>query len=177
MFAGLRESAGGQGKQVYVSVTRSGATTAQGVVDLFDRLRLAGLEPVMFSSCESEDRPLIDSVLALSEEKVVAPVSWKASVRLFANAACVITNRLHCLIFSALAGAAVVPIANRQKALAYAEDAGLDYAPAEIADITAKGILDYLRTLDEVRDRQRLFLEASAETTQAAIDKVLLKSS
>ena len=176
LFRELREPQRRPGKTVYVSVTRSGETTARGIVELFDRLRASGLHPVMFSSCELEDRPLIDAVLALSEETVVAPTSWKSAVRLFADAAFVVTNRLHCLIFSALAGAAVVPVANRQKAQAYAEDAGLTYAPVEIADITENGIRDFLGTLDDVRDKQLRFLTTSAETTQAAIDQVCTQS-
>ena len=49
---------------------------------------------------------------------------------------------------------------------------GLDYAPAEISDITESGIFEYLATLDEVREKQRRFLDVSAETTQVAIEQV-----
>jgi polysaccharide pyruvyl transferase WcaK-like protein len=157
---------------VYVAVTRSGATTPERLVALFGRLRAAGFEPVLFSSCEVEDRPLADAVQALSDEVFVAPHSWKEAVALFAGAAFVITNRLHCLIFSALAGTAVVPVGNRQKARAYAEDAGLDFAPGEIDAITTEAIVHYAGTLDTERARQVAFRASSAARTAVVIDKV-----
>lgn len=155
---------------VYVAVTRSGATTPERVVALFARLRAAGFDPVLFSSCEAEDLPLAHGVAAISDETFVAPASWKTAVTLFSEAAFVITNRLHCLIFSALAGTAVVPLANRQKARAYAEDAGLDFAPASIDAITTGAISAFVETLDSVRARQAAYRETSAANTGAVID-------
>lgn len=159
-------------RTVYVAVTRSGATTPAAVVALFERLRAAGFEPVLFSSCEAEDRPLADGVTALADVTFVAPRSWKKAVDLFSEAAFVITNRLHCLIFSALAGTAVVPVGNRQKARAYAEDAGLDFAPAEVDAITSDAISGFVDTLDTVRARQATYRDASAAKTGRVIDAI-----
>jgi polysaccharide pyruvyl transferase WcaK-like protein len=42
----------------------------------------------------------------------------------------VVANRLHALILGAMAGATMVPLADRRKALAFVRDVGLDhYAP------------------------------------------------
>ena len=162
----------GRSRTVYVAVTRSGATTPSAIVSLFERLRAAGFEPVLFSSCEVEDRPLADGVTALADETFVAPRSWKTAVKLFSEAKFVITNRLHCLIFSALAGTSVVPVGNRQKTQAYAEDAELNFAPAGIDAITTEAIAGFVDTLDTVRARQATYLEKSAAETEAVIDAI-----
>jgi polysaccharide pyruvyl transferase WcaK-like protein len=173
LFSSLRDSPPERTRKVYVSVTRSGQTTPQSIVGLFEQLRAAELEPILFSSCEYEDRPLLDAVLEIDEATVEAPDSWKTAVQLFAGAAFVITNRLHCLIFSALAGCAVIPVTNRQKAEAYAEDADLRYAPREIAQIDTASIHEFIAGLDDVRSKQIAFLNQSAEITESVIEQIV----
>lgn len=172
LFQGSARKTDDRDTRVFVSLTDSGQTTAAAIIALFDRLRHAGFKPVLFSSCEVEDRPLADAVLAIRNETFVAPRSWKEAVGLFSDTAFVLTNRLHCLIFAALAGTAVIPLANRQKARAYAEDAQLSFAPSEISEITADAIEAYAGTLEEVRIKQRHFLEVSATKTEAVIDRI-----
>jgi polysaccharide pyruvyl transferase WcaK-like protein len=157
------------GKRVYVSVIASGDTTAQGLVDLMDRLRQLSYEPVLFSSCEVDDRKLVDEVMAIRKVDYLAPNSWKASVRLFAEAAFVITNRLHCLIFSALGGAAVIPITNRKKTKAYAADAELLIGPESICALSVPLLEEVAKTLPTIRSKQAKYLGWSARRTESVI--------
>lgn len=171
MFSALRNRSRKPTDKVYVAVNASGDTDARAIIELFDRLRSNGLAPSLFSTCEAEDRPLADAVREIRQEAFVAPQTWKDAVHLFADAAFVITNRLHGLIFAALAGTPVIPVTNRQKASAYAEDAGLEFAPANLSAIAGEKLAHFLGTLEDARKRQEKFLEYSANVTSDFLER------
>jgi polysaccharide pyruvyl transferase WcaK-like protein len=162
-----------QSRLAYISVTSSKGTNAEDIVALVCRIRKIGFKPVLFSSCEVEDRPLVDKILSIESIEYCAPDSWKSAVSHFAEAAFVITNRLHCLIFAALGGTAVVPVTNRVKTEAYAEDAELSLHAKSVKEITTKFLLNVISDLPEIRRKQVSYLERSSAQTIRALDSFL----
>jgi polysaccharide pyruvyl transferase WcaK-like protein len=92
----------------------------------------------LFSTCDAVDGKAMRSV---SEELGVpyhAPLTWKEAVAELKASALVITNRLHCLIFSLFAGVAVLPVTNRQKVAAIVRDAGILHGVSRLEGNIAK---------------------------------------
>lgn len=147
---------------VFISLTQSGSPSLQSVIDMLDSLKSRGLKPVLFSNCEVEDRPFYDSIQETCEVEAVYPASWKQAVAQLAEARFVITNRLHCLIFSALSATPVVPVTNRLKTEAYVADAGLPCSLKAARSISPEQIDSILSQLEEISAKQAAYAEACA---------------
>lgn len=85
----------------------------------------------LMTTCALEDG---EALRALGRElgvPVHEPLTWQDAVAEMRAAGAVVANRLHALILGAMAGATMVPLADRRKALAFVRDVGLDHhAPA-----------------------------------------------
>jgi len=157
------EAAGGQSGKVYVSLTQSGDTGVASVLALLKSLEESSLTPVLFSSCEVEDRPFYERIQKLCSVEALYPASWKQAVEAISSCRFVITNRLHCLIFSALSGTPVVPVTNRSKSRAYVKDADLPYSLENVGPIKSSVIEGYTENLAVISGKQIVYAKACTE--------------
>lgn len=142
---------------VYISLTQSGSTTLHQVVEMLDSLKAADLRPVLFSNCETEDRTFYRSIQEQTEVEAVYPMSWKQAVSDLSEGLFVITNRLHCLIFSALTKTPVIPVTNRSKSKAYVRDAGLPCFLEKPGALSSEQIALFNQSLAHISERQGRF--------------------
>ncbi len=161
-----------QSRVVYLSITPSGAGSDDQYIQTIELLRGASYEPVLFSSCVREDQPLLDRICARVDVPVRAPVTWREAVEKLSSARFVITNRLHCLIFSALSGTAVVPLANRSKAEAYVRDAQLPVSLPSLAALDSELLTSIEAELANARERQVEYAQDCSAKLGAAFDQL-----
>jgi polysaccharide pyruvyl transferase WcaK-like protein len=159
---------------VYVSLTQSGSPSLQSVSDLLASISAYGLRPVLFSSCELEDRSFYDSLQELAGVDAVYPTTWKQAVARLAECRFVITNRLHCLIFSALSGTPIVPVTNRLKSEAYVSDADLPCSLKAPAALTSDQIDDINRRLPEISLKQKTYADACASILDRRLSELFI---
>ncbi|SHI85366.1 Polysaccharide pyruvyl transferase family protein WcaK [Rubritalea squalenifaciens DSM 18772] len=143
--------------KVGICVTRSGGARAPQVAQLIKTIKEAGLEPTVISTCEVEDRKLIAQIEELTGIKCIAPDSWKQAVQLLSEMRFVITNRLHCIIFSSLAGTAVIPIDNRAKTKAFVIDANLPCSVQELDKVSIEDIESFKDQTPLIKERIQAF--------------------
>lgn|GEM_PF-3344276 len=153
----------GQSVKVYISLTQSGNADAGSVVALLKSLENASLTPVLFSSCEVEDRHFYESIQKLLPVETVYPRSWKQAVVALSRCRFVITNRLHCLIFSALSGTPVVPVTNRSKSKAYVKDADLPCSLKSVGTLEDSVIEELNQNLNIISEKQIAYARACSE--------------
>jgi hypothetical protein len=162
----------GQSKRVYISLTRSGNADVASLLALIQSLQRVSLTPVLFSTCEVEDRIFYQSVLGLAGVEVVYPMSWKQALSLLSRCRFVITNRLHCTIFSALSGTPVIPVTNRAKSRAYVSDADLPCSLHEVGAITPAQIDDFNQKLTLISKQQTKYAETCSELMEARLPEL-----
>lgn len=148
-----------QSKKVYVALTSSGGLSPENLAAFLSDLRAGGFEPVLFSSCAVEDRPLYEATRSAHHVEVIYPHSWREAVSVLGSGAFVVTNRLHCMIFSALAGSAVVPVTNRSKAKGYFKDAGLPASLPDVSSVGEEAVRKLAESCNYARDCQKDYRE------------------
>ena len=164
----------GESRRVYLSLTQSGDTDAQSVAALVRSLKEASLIPVLFSTCEIEDRSFYESVQACVSVDAIYPLSWKQAVGKLSTCRFVITNRLHCLIFSALSGTPVVPVTNRAKSKAYVKDADLPYSLEGVNSIEATLLEAINQNLKVISQRQIAYATACGDIMNKRLPELFL---
>jgi polysaccharide pyruvyl transferase WcaK-like protein len=94
----------------------------------------------------------------------VAPLCWQDVVMEFKQSALVVTNRLHCMIFTFFADVPLLPLLNREKVVGVRQDAKLTHAIQDVTELTAEKIdgclQDRQRTLDEIRSYRQSAIAA-----------------
>lgn len=116
----------------------------------------------LLTTCATEDE---QAYMAVAQEfglRVIRPMTWQQAVGECKASSLVIANRLHGLIFAALAGTAVLPVTDRAKARSFAKDAGLDLFVPDPAAISEELVG---RALSE---RQRICALVSAYRASAS---------
>ncbi|MGJ8653983.1 MAG: polysaccharide pyruvyl transferase family protein [Opitutaceae bacterium] len=167
----------GQSAKVFISLTQSGDVDAPSVVALVQSLKSASLEPALFSTCEVEDRPFYEQIQRLTDVKVIYPLSWKQAVKELSCCRFVITNRLHCTIFSALSGTPVVPVTNRSKSKAYVKDADLPCSLDEVGGIDSAQIDLFNESLVTISNRQVAYAKACGEIMEQRLPELFVVNS
>lgn len=113
----------------------------------------------LLTTCEREDAR---DMLLLSQEyglEYLAPATWQEVVSEFKSSSMVITNRLHCMIFTFFADVPLVPLLNREKVLGVFKDAELPHALHSAAELTPAKIEECLRDERRIRDKMGAYLE------------------
>ncbi len=121
-------------KRIFICVTSKAGLKPAVVAQVIAALRHQNFQVSLFSTCELEDRPFYSKVRALIEVDLIAPDSWQEAVGVLRHAHCVLTNRLHCLIFSILAGLPAIPVTNRLKEKGFSRGAKLPLSLASLED-------------------------------------------
>jgi len=159
-------------KKVCLCVTRSGGGKAQEVVQVIRHIQANGFEPIVLSTCEIEDADMIKEIEQLSDIKCITPDSWKQAIDILAEARFVITNRLHCIIFSSLAGTAVIPISNRAKTKAFVRDANLPCYSTNISDIGPNEIRKFDEQAPLIIERIKAFKNQCQDDISQLLPKI-----
>jgi polysaccharide pyruvyl transferase WcaK-like protein len=162
----------GQSRRVYISLTESGDTDVASMSALIRSLKEASLHPILFSTCEVEDRNFYQAVQDVVEVDAVYPISWKQALSLLSCCRYVITNRLHCTIFSALSGTPVIPVTNRSKSKAYVRDAALPCSLSEVGAIAPAQLEGFDQKLGLISARQTAYASACFNILEARLPEL-----
>lgn len=152
------------GNLVFICITSKGGLTAGAVAKVIEALHEQQMEVALFSTCEIEDEAFYRQIKKLIDVDLVAPKSWQDAVFRLGQARFVVTNRLHCLIFSCLIRTPVVPITNRVKVRGFARDAGLDLSFSSLEEVAHTEVSSIAARRDETIAAQKSYLAKSAET-------------
>lgn len=167
----------GKSAKVFISLTQSGDTDARSVVALIQSLKSALIVPVLFSTCEVEDRPFYEMIQTLTDVNVTYPLSWKQAVEELSCCRFVITNRLHCTIFSALSGTPVIPVMNRSKSKAYVKDANLPCSLDEVGGIDSAQIDVFNKSLVSISNKQIAYAKACGKIMEERLPELFVVDS
>lgn len=118
----------------------------------------------LLTTCEREDAVEMVPLSQATGAEFVAPLSWQDVVMEFKRSALVVTNRLHCMIFTFFADVPLLPLLNREKVVGVRQDAKLTHAIQDVTELTAEKIAgclqDRQRTLDEIRSYRQSAIAA-----------------
>jgi polysaccharide pyruvyl transferase WcaK-like protein len=89
----------------------------------------------------------------------LAPATWQEVVSEFKSCAMVVTNRLHCMIFTFFADVPLVPLLNREKVVGVFRDAELPHALNHAAELTPARVAEFLRDEGRIRGQMGAYLE------------------
>jgi polysaccharide pyruvyl transferase WcaK-like protein len=95
----------------------------------------------LLTTCALEDGEAYEAVSKAFGIPYHAPNSWQEAVAEIKASSLVVTNRLHGLIMSSLAGTAVLPVTDRKKAEAFAIESQVPYSATGVSALTA-GLLE-----------------------------------
>ncbi len=116
-----------------LAITDSPGSRVPKVREVLERLLEAGYQVSLLTSCEREDGDDHRKITATSRAESLRPQTWQDAVAILADADLIITNRLHCLIFSFFAKTAVVPLLDREKLFGVRLDANLPEALEDLS--------------------------------------------
>lgn len=136
---------------------------------------LAALVPAvpnlaLLTTCEPEDGPLFGDLSARFGIPWHAPLTWQDTVAEIAAASLLVTNRLHGLILGSFTETPMLPVADRKKSEAFAQDAGMPHAAATIEDVTADLIARTIADRDLVLARTAAYREACRTLQTRPVD-------
>ena len=135
-----------------VTIGKGAKTTdlQQAIVSLQNK----GYRVRLLTTCEREDAVDMLPLSQATGAEFVAPLSWQDVVMEFKRSALVVTNRLHCMIFTFFADVPLLPLLNREKVVGVRQDAKLTHAIQDVTELTAEKIAECLqdsqRTLEEI---------------------------
>ena len=140
---------------VILAVTQAENSSRDELVTAIHRLTAGGIRVRLLTTCECEDGPVLSELSRTLGIDFVAPATWQETVEEFRSASLVVTNRLHCMVFSFFAGVPVVPLRNREKVTGICTDAGLtrwvDSIGALTPELALACIADREWTLEKMR--------------------------
>jgi polysaccharide pyruvyl transferase WcaK-like protein len=158
----IAPKAGLDGKGVILSVTRAEQDDIVAAATRFDR----NATPIcLMTTCWTEDERYFAPAAARLGVPYLAPDTWQDAVAELKASALLITNRLHGIIFAALAGTPVLVVTNRQKTKAFAADAGLPMSIGSIAAVTPDIVAECLSRRVEILDAMQRYLAAARRKT------------
>lgn len=138
-------------------------TTGKGsrIPDLLAAIRAlqaGGFRVRLLTTCEREDG---EDLRRLGNElgvEALAPATWQETVSEFKSSALVVTNRLHCMIFTLFADVPLVPLLNREKVVGIHHDAELPYAVNHAAELTPAKVKQCLGDAPRIRGKMAAYL-------------------
>ncbi|WP_119270110.1 polysaccharide pyruvyl transferase family protein [Taklimakanibacter deserti] len=98
-----------------------------------------------------------------------APKSWQETVAEIKASSLVVTNRLHGLILSSLAGTAVLPVTNRKKVEAFVIDTQVPYSAADINKLSTALVEECLMNRDPILERMTRYRDGACEMARGPV--------
>ena len=132
---------------VVLAVTEAENSSRHELEATICSLTAAGMRVRLLTTCECEDGAHLAELSRNLGIDFIAPATWQEVVEEFKAASVVVTNRLHCMVFSFFAGVPVVPLRNREKVAGICRDAGLtswvdrivEFTPEKAVECSAVG--------------------------------------
>ena len=134
-------------------------STMEDLTDAIRRLKNQGIVVRLLTTCEEEDGRGLSKLGAMLEIDYIAPATWQEAVDELGKSTFVVTNRLHCMIFTFFADVPVVPLINREKVHGIFSDAGLDCHIMHLNELTLARVNDYKSRGNQIRVTMRGYLE------------------
>lgn len=116
-----------------------------------------GAKVELLTTCAPEDGAALRRLGREWGVAVREPLTWQETVAEIRAAGAVATNRLHALILGAMAGGAMVPVADRKKTEAFVRDAGLEHFAPGPRDVTAELMARACAGREDLVERLRAF--------------------
>lgn len=122
---------------ITLALTTGDGSRRAEVRAMIEGLLAAGHKVRFLTTCEREDGEDMQPISEALGVEYLKPQTWQEAVSGFQSSAMVVTNRLHCMIFTLFADVPLVPLLNREKVRGITRDAGLPHALERAADLTA----------------------------------------
>ena len=129
-------------------------------------LQQAGHTVRLMTSCEKEDAADLQRLADETGASYLAPLTWQDTVMEFRQSSLVVTNRLHCMIFTLFAEAPLLPLLNREKVVGVRKDAGLTHAIRDLGELDAGMVAQCLL------DRSLILSEMAAYRASSARNRL-----
>jgi polysaccharide pyruvyl transferase WcaK-like protein len=144
---------------VMLAVTTGNGSRLPDLTATIRALQGAGFRVRLLTTCEREDG---EDLRRLGRElgvEALAPATWQETVSEFKSSAMVVTNRLHCMIFTLFADVPLVPLLNREKVVGIHHDAELPHALRHSAELTPAKVRECLGDAGLIRAKMSVYLE------------------
>lgn len=147
---------------IAVTEEKDGSKT-EDMIDAIKRLKDKGIVVRLLTTCEEEDGASLGELSVKLGVESINPATWQEVVAEFRKSTLVVTNRLHCMIFTFFADVPVIPLINREKVHGVCGDAGLDCHIRHLNELTAEKVSEYKNRSAEIRGTMRRYLEATGK--------------
>lgn len=148
------------------------AATGRGIADigpLVTHARQNGREIHLMTTCCTEDESAMRKVAAQFGIPYLAPLTWQDAIAEIKACSLLVTNRLHGLIFGCLSAAAVLPVTDRQKSLAFSSDSGIPFATSSIGSMTPGLIDDCLAKRSQIIAKLRCYASSMQQRAMSPL--------
>ena len=119
-----------------------------------------GINVELLTTCHEEDRRVYEPLAARFGLVYHQPATWQEIVAEFKSCSLVVTNRLHGLILGSLAGAPLLPVTDRKKAWAFANDTEIPHSAERARNVTPQLINKAVSDRDLIRSKVDQYLHA-----------------
>lgn len=123
-------------KCIMLAITTGDGARYQDVETATKALLAAGHRVRLLTTCAREDGEEIRRLGQSLGIEHLAPANWQEVVSEFRSSSLVVTNRLHCMIFSFFAGVPLLPLVNREKIIGISRDAELPHTLSDVRHLT-----------------------------------------
>ena len=147
-------------KCIMLAITTGNGARYQDVVTAAKALLAAGHKVRLLTTCDREDGEEIRRLGELLGIEHLAPPNWQEVVSEFRSSSLVITNRLHCMIFTFFAAVPLLPLVNREKIIGITRDASLPHSLKDVRMLTSEIVDECLNDKRNILDKMRTYLEA-----------------
>jgi hypothetical protein len=118
-----------------------------------------GVKLELLSTCPAEDDAVYGGLARSLGLPYHTPQGWEGVIGEFRACSLVVTNRLHGLILGSLAGAPLLPVTDRKKALTFVKDADMPCSAPGSRDVTAALIDHALSKKDLILERSGNYVD------------------
>ena len=146
---------------IIFAITRTLGSREEELKEALQRIIQAGYQVKLLTTCESEDGGYLKRLSAHFDIPYLAPLSWQEVVAEFKSSTLVVTNRLHCAIFSFFAQTPVLPLVNREKVRSLSNDANFPYSIEKLTDLSPQIIKVIRENKEQVLQKMAAYLEKS----------------
>ena len=144
---------------VMIAVTEADGSRGGELLVTIKSLIAEGFRVRLLTTCEKEDARDMRMLSQTLGIDFLTPATWQEVVTEFRSAALVVTNRLHCMIFSFFADVPLLPLLNREKVLGVTRDAELPQSLSHIRELTPDKLLECSNAREHIQSKMRNYLE------------------
>ena len=148
-----------QDKLITLAITEADGSRGPDLLVPVKRLLEAGYRVQLVTTCEREDAKDMEMLSKTLGIPYLAPATWQEVVAEFRASSLVITNRLHCMIFTFFADVPLLPLVNREKIIGIFRDAALPYSLSGMQKCTPEKISECLAEPEAILGKMRKYLE------------------